>query len=102
MLIPCRTLIASVLLSILLIPSKRGESRLIPRLFQPLVPLAPLPIAIHSIIARERGISRVEVAKVRLDDLRAAVNQSEHLSVDDVKWIRKREWDGIDWSFIGL
>lgn len=105
MLIPCRTLLGSVLLSILFTPSRRGEApplRLTPGLFQRLIPLAPSPIAIFFIVAREREISRVRAAKTRLGGLRAAVDRSEHLSVGDVKWIGKRKWDGVDWGFIGL
>jgi len=99
------TLLASALLSILLTSNRRGQPqllRLMPGLFQPLIPLAPLPIAIYFIVAREHRISCVNAAKDRLNDLRAAVDRLEHVSVDEVKWIGKTKWDGVDWSFIGL
>ena len=76
--------------------------RLIPGCLQPLIPLIHSPLAIYFIVAREREISCANLARDRLEDIRAAVDQSEPVSVDEVSWLRQRKWDGIDWSLIGL
>jgi hypothetical protein len=100
-----RTFLASALLSILLASTRRTQSQplhVIPRLLQPLIPLIPFPLAIYFIAVRERGISCVNAARARLEDIQIAVERSEKVSNEDISWLAKSEWDGVDWSTIGL
>jgi hypothetical protein len=63
-----------------------------------------LPSTITGLIVatRERQISAVRAAKSRLEALRVAVAGGFPVSLDDISWLGAGEWDGVDFSRVGL
>lgn len=97
-----RTFLASAFLLILLASTRGAQSQplhVIPRRLQHLIPLIPFPLAIYFIAVREWRISCVNAARARLEDIQIAVERSEKVSNEDITWLAKSEWDGVELGY---
>jgi hypothetical protein len=95
--------LASVFLSFAFTSSRRGHTNIfgiIPRSFQPYIPLIPLPIAIILIAARERRISAVEAARAQIEELRVTVASSQPVLTNKINCLGGEKRGGVDWGLI--
>ncbi|KAF3099953.1 hypothetical protein TWF569_003925 [Orbilia oligospora] len=94
-------LLASFVL-LLAFPPKFNQNQRIQGSARSFIPLLPSPITLYLVASRERSIRRTRISIARLNHIRESVALSTFVPSENISWLRRDTWDGVDWDRVGL
>lgn len=92
-----RTILATTVFSTLMACS---DLQSIPKSLRCVISLGLCPLALYSVLAREKNIHGLGDAKARLQELEKAISRGECVTSEDVLWVGRGAWNGVDWGYV--